>query len=58
MHENHHFFQVLAQNNNQSNCSVLNNEINDKNQIGHKCDKSLLNEKYLLKFRMHQKRQK
>lgn len=52
MHENHHFFQVLAQNNNQSNCSVLNNEINDKNQIGHKFDKSLLNEKYLVKFRM------
>lgn len=58
MHENHHFFQVLAQNNNQNNCSVLNNGINYKNQIGHKFDKSLLNEKYLLKFRMYQKRQK
>lgn len=58
MLENHHSFQVLAQNNNQSNCSVLNNGINYKNQIGHKFDKSLLNEKYLLKFRMYQKRQK
>lgn len=58
MLENHHSFHVLAQNNNQSNCSVLNNEINYKNQIGHKFDKSLLNEKYLLKFRMYQKREK
>lgn len=58
MLENHHSFHVLAQNNNQNNCSVLNNEINYKNQIRHKFDKSLLNEKYLLKFRIYQKRQK